>query len=156
MKKALLFYILLFVLMISMVWSEKTVIEKEEAAIKKVILSAYRDGICNVGDIEAIKKGFHPGFNLLGIGNDDLWKMPIYSWIRSVEKKKKEGKFPPKQKVTFKFLLIDVVGTAAIAKIEFYKEKKKTYTDFLSLYKFSDGWKIVNKIFYKHQSSPQK
>ena len=154
MKKETPVFILVFLLMFSLTWSEKSNIEKEKSAIKKVILSAYRDGICNVGDIEAIKNGFHPGFNLLGMGKDDLWKLPIYSWIKSVEKKKKEGKFPAKVKVGFKFLLIDVVGTAAVVKIGFYKGKKLTYTDYLSLYKFPDGWKIVNKIFFKHPLPP--
>ena len=156
MKKVIAIFTISFFMMIFMVNAEKKDISGEKNAIKKVILDSYRDGICNVGDVRAIKRGFHPGFNLLGIGNDDLWKLPIYSWIKSVEKKKKDGKFPSKEKVSFKFLLIDIVGTAAIAKIGFYKENKLTYTDFLSLYKFSDGWKIVNKIFYKHQQQKSK
>jgi hypothetical protein len=127
-------------------------IEKEKTAIKKVILGAYRDGIANVGDVEAIKKGFHPEFNLLGLNKDKtgMWKFPIADWAKDVEKRKKEGKYPPKEKVSFKFLLVDVVGNAGVAKIEFYKGEKLAYTDFLSLYKFKDGWKIVAKIFHQH------
>ncbi|MGD2091271.1 MAG: nuclear transport factor 2 family protein [Candidatus Aminicenantes bacterium] len=126
--------------------------EKEKAAIKKVILSAYRDGIVNVGDVEAIKKGFHPEFNLLGLNKDKsgIWKLPIANWAKDVEKRKKEGKYPPKEKVSFKFLLVDVVGNAGFAKIEFYKGEKLAYTDFLSLYKFNDGWKLVAKIYHQH------
>ena len=127
-------------------------IEKEKAAIKKVILSAYRDGIVNVGDVEAIKKGFHPEFNLLGLNKDKsgIWKLPIDKWAKDVEKRKKEGKYPPKEKVSFKFLLVDVVGDAGFAKIEFYKGETLAYTDFLSLYKFNDGWKLVAKIYQEH------
>ena len=127
-------------------------IEKEKAAIKKVILSAYRDGIANVGDVEAIKKGFHPEFNLLGLNKDKsgIWKLPIDKWAKDVEKRKKEGKYPPKEKVSFKFLLVDVVGNAGFAKIEFYRGEKLAYTDFLSLYKFNDGWKLVAKIYHEH------
>jgi hypothetical protein len=131
---------------------EEVDIEKEKEAIKQVILSAYRDGIVNVGDVEAIKKGFHPEFNLLGLNKEktDIWKLPIAEWIKGVEKKKKEGQYPPAQKVSFKFLLVDVVGNAGIAKIEFYKGEKLAYTDFLSLYKFNDGWKLVAKIYQEH------
>ncbi|MCP5106535.1 MAG: nuclear transport factor 2 family protein [bacterium] len=127
-------------------------IEKDKAAIKKVILDAYRDGIVNVGDVEAIKKGFHPEFKLLGLNKDrsDIWKLPIADWAKSVEKGKKEGKYPPKEKVSFKFLLVDVVGNAGFAKIEFYKGDKLAYTDFLSLYRFKDGWKLVAKIYNQH------
>ena len=60
MKKGIPLFCLLFLLMISLTWSEKGDVEKEKNAIKKVILSAYRDGICNTGDIEAIKKGSTP------------------------------------------------------------------------------------------------
>jgi len=45
---------------------------------------------------------------------------------------------------------VDVVGNAGIAKIEFYKGEKLAYTDFLSLYKFNDGWKLVAKIYQEH------
>lgn len=151
MKKIIfcLFTVLVFS---SLVLAGDTGVEKEKAAIKKVILDAYRDGIVNVGDVAAIKKGFHPEFNLLGIAKDGtgIWKLPIAKWIQSVEKKKAEGKYPPKEKVSFKFLLVDVVGYAGFAKIEFYKGDKLAYTDFLSLYKFKDGWKIAAKIYYQH------
>jgi hypothetical protein len=48
------------------------------------------------------------------------------------------------------FVNIDISGSAACAKIELYQNKKKIFTDYLSLYKFSDGWKIVSKIYYRH------
>ena len=151
MKKSLfcLFFIMIFS---SLVFSGSGDIETDKAAIKKVILSAYRDGIVNVGDAEAIKKGFHPYFNLLGLNKDGtgLWKLPIDEWGKHVLKEKKEGKYPPKELVSFKFLLVDVVGSAGFAKIEFYKGEKLAYTDFLSLYKFKDGWKLVAKIYHEH------
>jgi hypothetical protein len=137
---------------------DKADVQKDKEAIKKVILSAYCDGIANVGDPAAMQKGFHPGFNLIGLTGDkaNTWKLPIYSWMISVEKRKKAGKYPPKEKVTFKFPHIDVVGTAALAKIHFYKGERLAYTDFLSLYKFNDGWKIVAKIYYEHPAPKAK
>ncbi len=155
MKKSLKFFS--FVLCLMMVFSlalmagEQSVdIEKEKTAIKKVIVGAYQEGLCNTGDIAAVDKGFHPGFNLLILQGDSLQKFPIYNWKQSVERGKKAGKFPPKEKVSFKFPMVDVIGTAAMAKVEFYKGEKLTYTDYLSLYKFNDHWKIVAKIYYKH------
>ncbi|MFA8433245.1 MAG: nuclear transport factor 2 family protein [Marinifilaceae bacterium] len=35
-------------------------------------------------------------------------------------------------------------------KVVFYKGNAPLFTDYLSLYKFNDGWKIVNKIYYRH------
>ena len=127
-------------------------LEKEKATIKKVVISAYQEGISNQGDVELIKKGFHPEFNLLGIGRDgNLWKLPIAKWIESVKKKKEAGKYPPKEKISFKFHFIDIVGHAAITKLDYYRGKKLAYTDYLSLYKFEKGWQIVNKIYYQHK-----
>jgi hypothetical protein len=47
-------------------------------------------------------------------------------------------------------VFVDVTGNAAIAKIEVFKDSRHVYTDYMSLYKFKDGWKIVNKIYQKH------
>ena len=49
----------------------------DEEAIKKVITSAYVDGLQNKGPVADIEAGFHPGFNLLGVNNDALTKWPI-------------------------------------------------------------------------------
>ena len=102
--------------------------------------------------MEKIDQGFHPEFNLLGIGKENtMWKLPIDKWKEKVADKVKKGKMPKKgdDKVTIKFLDVDVTGTAAVAKIEFYIGKTLTYIDYIALYKFGNDWKIVNKIFYK-------
>ena len=127
--------------------------EEQTAAIKKVIQTSYVDGLQNKGPVADVEKGFHPGFNLLGLRNDDLTKWPIYSWIKYHENELKEDPAPPKEDeiVTCKYPLIDITGTAAIAKIELYKGGQQIFTDYLSLYKFDDGWKIVNKIYFKHE-----
>jgi hypothetical protein len=125
--------------------------EEEKEAIKKVIQTAYVEGLQNEGDADKIDLGFHPDFNLLGIGKDNaMWKLPIADWKAKAVKKREEGKLPSDdKKVSVKFQSIDVTGTAAVAKIEFYVGEKLTYIDYISLYKFDDGWKMVNKIFYK-------
>ena len=46
---------------------------------------------------------------------------------------------------------IDITGSAAVARVELYRDFKHIFTDYLSLYRFDDGWKIVGKIFYQHQ-----
>ena len=123
--------------------------DAEKQSIIRVIEEAYMNGIGNVGDPVAIRKGFHPEFNLLGLSDGKLWKRPIAEWIAMVEKQKADGGYPPKEKVTFKYPMIDVVGSAAIVKVHYYRGAQHVYTDFLSMYKFEDGWKIVGKIFYQ-------
>jgi hypothetical protein len=148
MKKGLLFG----VLFLAVIALNAQNIEKEKEAIKKVIQTAYVEGLQNEGDAQKIDSGIHPDFNLLGIGEgNSMWKLPIADWKAKAVKKREEGKLPPAEdkKVSVKFSSIDVTGTAAVAKIEFYVGDKQTYIDYISLYKFEDGWKMVNKIFYK-------
>ena len=127
-------------------------IEKEEDAIKKAIQTAYVDGLQNKGNVEDIENGFHPGFNLLGINHNMLTKFPIYSWIQSFEERKAKDPNPPGEDkiITCNYLLIDVTGNAAMAKIELNRNKELLFTDYLQLYKFEEGWKIVSKVYYRH------
>lgn len=127
-------------------------VEDDKEAIKLVIQSAYVEGLQNEGDAAKIDAGFHPGFNLLGIGKgDQIWKLPIYTWKGNALDDVKTGKKPKSgdDVVTVNFLNVDVTGTAAVVKLEFLVGGKKTYVDYISLYKFESGWKIVSKIYYK-------
>lgn len=126
--------------------------EKEEATIKKLVTEAYVDGLINAGDLEPTKKGFDPGFNLLMRGQGDkLGKWPIADWIKNVEKKKEQNPEGPKEKFTVKFVFVDVTEVAAVAKVELRKGGKHIYSDYLSLYKFESGWRIVSKIYHEHK-----
>lgn len=127
-------------------------IDTEKKEIKGVIQTAYVDGLQNKGEVEDIEKGFHPGFNLLGVRDNMLTKFPIYSWIASFEKRKEKDPTLPteQQKITCDYLLIDVTGNAAMAKIQLNRNGELLFTDYLQLYKFDEGWKIVSKIYYRH------
>ncbi|MEA5111634.1 hypothetical protein SDC9_17728 [bioreactor metagenome] len=122
----------------------------DDAQIRKVIESAYIDGIHNHGSIDDINRGFHPGFELLILRNNSLSKLPIYTWIESVVQRKAEQPSGPEHKISVKFLHNDITGNAAVSKIELYREEKLLFTDYLSLYKFSEGWRIVSKIYQQH------
>ena len=126
-------------------------IDKEKEAIKKVIQTAYVEGLQNEGDIDKIDSGIHPDFDLLGIGKDNnMWKYSIKDWKAKTVKKVEEGDLPRKgDQVSVVFKNIDITGNAAMAKIDFYIGEKLAYVDYISLYKFEEGWMMVNKIFYK-------
>lgn len=118
--------------------------------IKDVINKAYIEGLHNGGNLDETRKGFHPGFDLLILKNNQMEKLPIYNWIESTEKKRKENQTPSPIKTVVNFVNIDITGTSAVAKIELSREGKLIFTDYLSLYKFEEGWKIVGKIYFKH------
>ena len=127
-------------------------IDVEQEAIKKVIQTAYVEGLQNEGDASKIDSGIHPDFVLLGVGKDnEMWKYPITDWKAKVLEKRENGELPKTgdQMVSVKFVTVDVTGNAAMVKLEFYVGEKLTYVDYISLYKFDNDWKMVNKIFYK-------
>ncbi len=133
-------------------------IEKEQDEIKKVIQGAYIEGLHNNGDLQLTRDGFHPGFNLLIMKNNMLDKLPIYNWLIYAQKRKEKDPEPPSKdkRTVCEYEFIDVTGNSAVAKIKLSKEGKLIYTDYLSLYKFDEGWKIVGKIYYRHPDKESK
>lgn len=152
MKKTILFSMVILLSFGALFAQDDQVKEKE--LIKQIIQTAYVDGLCNNADEEAVKKGIHPGFELLSAGKGNMmWKLPIYNWIEIAKGGKEKGNKYSFQNeyTTVKFLFIDIAGNIAIAKIEFYEGKDLNYIDYLSLIKFEDGWKIVSKIAHRVQ-----
>jgi len=125
-------------------------VEKDKAAIKAVITKAYVHGIHIDRDPALIRTGFHPDFNMLIHRGDQMSKLPIEDWILNIEAANKRNPNRPKQDIKHEFPMVDVSGNAAVARIELFRDGKHVYTDYMSLYKFEDGWKIVGKIFYAH------
>ena len=121
----------------------------ETEAVKKVVTSAYIQGIQNDGSIEDIRKGFHPTFNMLRLIDNEVKPYPIEEWIAAIEKRRSEGKTATAE-TTGKFISVDITGNAATVKLELYREGKKTFTDYLVLYQFTEGWRIVSKTYYRH------
>ena len=123
----------------------------ETVAIKKVIEDAYVKGIHINRDIEAVKKGFHPDFTMLMPKDDGIKKVSIQTWIGWIEEGIKKEPNRAKPNVTHKFQFVSATGNAGVAKILIYKDGIHIYSDYMSLYKFSNGWKIVNKIYHTHK-----
>jgi hypothetical protein len=135
-------------LLISMPFAASAEGPADESAIKQLVQQAYVDGLLNLGDLEKTRSGFHPDFVLLGLRNGQLSRLPIADWIASAEDKKSAGQKPAA--TTIRSMSVDITGTAAAVKVELDRAGKHVYTDYLSLYKFGDGWKIVGKIYFSH------
>ena len=122
--------------------------DADEAAIKALIKEAYIDSLMNLGNLDKTRAGFHPDFVLLGVRDNQLTRLPIADWIASAEKRKSEGQIP--SPFSGAFASIDITGISAVAKIELSQNGRHIFTDYLSLYKFDEGWKIVGKIYHRH------
>lgn len=121
----------------------------EEEAIKKVITTSYINGIQNRGSSSDIRKGFDPSFTMLRLIDNQIKPLPIEEWIINLEKQK-AGNEPAPPSAEGKFINIDITGNAAVVKLDLYRAGKRTFTDYLVLYKFNEGWKIVSKTFHRH------
>lgn len=120
--------------------------ENEKEAIRNVIVTAYVDGIFNEGNVKKIMLGWYPAcdINIYNELTDTCIKSKAYRFIPMFEKNP-VGLTPG---TTSKIPLVHVTGYAAIAIVEIYHGEKQIYTDYMNLYKFADGWKIVTKTFY--------
>ena len=120
-------------------------IEKE--AIKQVIEKAYIRGIHGDQDEETVKSGFHQDFAMLVLRDDTIDKVSVDEWLDRIETMKADNPELWNAKTTHSFVLIDVTDYAAVAKLDVWKGETHFSTDYMLLYKFEDGWRIVSKIF---------
>jgi hypothetical protein len=121
-------------------------LETEKAAIRQVVMDAYVNGMFVRADAEAVRKGWHPGCDIVSFQNGGLVKMPAHNFARRFDRQPK----PLDTQARAEFTSITVSGYAAVAILELKSGDRPVYTDMLSLYKFDDGWKIVTKIFYSY------
>ncbi|MBK9291640.1 MAG: nuclear transport factor 2 family protein [Bacteroidetes bacterium] len=120
----------------------------DAAVIRALIQESYVQGIHNRTETANIQKGFHPGFEMLSVNNNLLVKFPIYSWLENIRKAMEAGQ-KPTAVTTAEIPLVDVAGNAAVARVELFRDGKHIFTDYMTLYRFDEGWKIVSKIFYR-------
>ena len=120
-------------------------IEKE--AIQKVIEEAYIDSIHERQDEDGARRGFHHNFTMFVLKDDNIDAVTLDSWFGRIEQLKADAPELWEAKTTSTIEFIDVSGNAAVVKLEVYKGETHFSTDYMLLYKFKDGWKIVSKIF---------
>lgn len=145
MKK---FVIIVFALFLSVsIWAQN---ETEKEVIKQVIQSGYVDGLLNYGDTEPTRNSFHPDFYISGLRDNQLTKYPLVEWIPRVEQARVEGKTPT-MKFYVKFPIVEITEKAAMVQMDIFDKStdKQIFTDYLLLYKFDEGWKIVQKIYHR-------
>ena len=121
-------------------------------AVKAVVKSAYVDGVHAKADPALMRAGFHPSFRMLVLKDGAVTPVTLDEWAGRIEKGAAERKGPGPE-IRHEFTHVDVTGNAAVVRLELHRNGKHTFTDYLSLYRFPDGWKIVSKIFQAHPVS---
>ena len=114
----------------------------DEAAIRQTV-QYYFDGGKN-RDSLTLRKAFHPEARMLFAREGKLVVVPIGEYITRVGSENlKPGEVDSTER---KVVSVDVVGDAAVAKLEL-KRPNAVLTDYMSLLKVDGRWLIVNKIF---------
>jgi ketosteroid isomerase-like protein len=119
-------------------------------AVKAVVQSAYVEGVHANMDATRMRQGFHPDFRMLMLRDGKMTAITLEEWIGRMESNAKQNPSAPKPSVRADFPVVDVTGNEAVVKVELYRDGKHAFTDYLFLYKFPDGWKIVSKIFQSY------
>jgi putative lumazine-binding protein len=127
------------------------VADADRAAVEAVVKTAYVDGVHAKGDPALMRQGFHPDFRMLTLRSGAMTPVTLEEWIARLEKGNGE-RTGPRPEIRHEFTHVDVTGNAAVVRLELYRDGKHTFTDYLSLYRFPDGWKIVSKTFHAHAS----
>jgi len=124
----------------------------DAGAIRAVIEKSYFHGAFNELNPDAMRAGFHADFAIFSADGENMAKYPIATWAEAVAKRKSSPGFDPqKNRWDCRIVSLDVTGAAAAAKIELSRDGKLVYTDYLSLLKFSSGWKIAAKVYQQHK-----
>jgi hypothetical protein len=144
-------------LKVALYWLERSVLQSkgenremgnaDKEAIRQVIEKAYIQGIHETQDVETARSGFHHAFAMLVLQHDTVEKVTLDEWFPRIETLKAEHPELWSAETTHNFELIDVAGYTAVAKLDVYKGPVHFSTDYMLLYRFEDGWKIVSKTF---------
>jgi hypothetical protein len=98
-----------------------------------------------------LREAFYPTANLyLATEQGQLRTIPFAQFLENAAKGAASGRLTPKMSID----LIDHEGSAAIVKITEHSDDA-TVTDYLSLIRGGEGWKVVSKTFYvNHKALP--
>jgi hypothetical protein len=118
----------------------------DENAIRDVVRDAYVSGVFIARDEAAVRRGFHPDFVLTVHQADGVIVAPLDMWL---DRLKLDG-VPSPDTVTYDVDFVDVTGRTALIKLRLTVNGRHRYTDYMGLYRFDEGWRIVNKVYEDH------
>ena len=118
--------------------------DADEQAIRQHIERHYFDGVRR-SDTGLAHGAFHPVANMYFIREGKLVQRSIPDWLADIARNAPQPARP--DSFQRRVLEVDVSGNAATAKLQL-DYGKSVITDYMSLLKVGDEWKIVNKVFY--------
>ena len=123
----------------------------DDAAIKEVVDRAYVHGVHIDSDPAKIRSGMHESFIMFVRNGDAVTQLSRDAWIARIEAANAARKpDAPKPTTTADIQVLDRVGDSAVVRVNLFRDGKQIFTDYISLYRVDNGWKLVGKIFHRH------
>lgn len=117
----------------------------DEQEIRRVVTEYYFEG-GRAGDSARVRQGFDmQRAHMFYVQADTMVDVPIPEYVRRIGAGRQRPDFRPDTNQR-RILMVDVSGTAAVAKLEI-RTPTVVLTDYMSLLKVGGRWTIVNKIF---------
>lgn len=92
------------------------------------------------GDLAALRRIFHPDNRLAGFRGPETRFSTTEEWLARVASR------PGRDASDLRILSIDRAGRAGVAKIA-YRYHGVDFTDYMSVLRTAEGWRIVAKVF---------
>ena len=111
------------------------------------VLSQYNEGGAKA-ESAIMKPAFHEKATVFGVENGNLAGGPIQGLYDTVD-----STFRPSPEAKAAIARIDIVGTAASARVDTDNISGYRFTDFFNLLKVDGQWTVVSKIYHTHPSA---
>lgn len=122
----------------------------DDAAIKEVVDLAYVQGVHVDADPAKMRSGMHDSFIMFVRNGNEVTALTRDAWITRIEAGKAQPKPSPKPAIKADITVLDRSGDAAVVRVKLFRDGKQVFTDYISLYRFESGWKLVGKTFQRH------
>ena len=99
----------------------------------------------HTGDTERLRLAFHPAANLFGYYMGDFCQQSLDDWMEEVASSPKPSESG--EPFDMRIVAIDLTGRVATVKTAALYQGLR-FTDYLTLAKIEDHWKIVNKAYH--------
>lgn len=128
----------------------------EETEIENLIKDGYLNGALNKMDTPKMRDVYHKDFAIFYNEGEELKRLPLEDWIKMVNNYKKSKDTSGLRDFDYEFVQIDVTENASFVKLKLMRKGVLIFTDYITLLKFENSWKIVTKIYNAHVQNPWK
>ena len=123
---------------------------QDEERVRQLLEDVYVRDMYMKESREAFSREFDDVFHMLVPELDGRSSEPVslrWDGLEELRSNHPKAVFP---ETRFEFPLVDVVGNAAVARVDVFHGDVHVYSDFVSLYCVQGQWRLVSKVFHAH------